>query len=114
MLLAGIVITAAGCALTLSASLPLIITGIIVLTSGFFMTHSVASGLVGKLAAGTKGHASSLYMLAYYIGSSVMGSAGGWFWAVEGWSAIVIFTLTMMALAFLSALTARRLARLLP
>lgn len=114
VLLAGIVITAAGCALTLSASLPLIITGIIVLTSGFFMTHSVASGLVGKLAAGTKGHASSLYMLAYYIGSSVMGSAGGWFWAVEGWSAIVIFTLTMMALAFLSALTARRLARLLP
>ncbi len=114
MLLTGIAITAAGCALTLSAALPLIILGIIVLTSGFFMTHSVASGLVGKLAAGTKGHASSLYMLAYYIGSSVMGSAGGWFWAMEGWSAIVIFTLVMMALAFLSALSARRLAHRLP
>jgi MFS transporter, YNFM family, putative membrane transport protein len=111
VLLAGIVITAAGCALTLSASLPLIILGIVVLTSGFFMSHSVASGLVGKLAAGTKGHASSLYMLAYYIGSSVMGSAGGWFWAMEGWAAIVIFTLVMMAFALLSALTARRLAR---
>ena len=111
VLLAGIVITAAGCALTLSASLPLIILGIVVLTSGFFMSHSVASGLVGKLAAGTKGHASSLYMLAYYIGSSVMGSAGGWFWAMEGWAAIVIFTLVMMAFALLSALAARRLAR---
>ncbi|GAA3057843.1 MFS transporter [Rhizobium viscosum] len=111
VLLAGIVITAAGCALTLSASLPLIILGIIVLTSGFFMTHSVASGLVGKLAVCTKGHASSLYMLAYYIGSSVMGSAGGWFWTMEGWAAIVIFTVTMMAFALLSALVARRLAR---
>lgn len=111
VLLAGIVITAAGCALTLSASLPLIILGIVVLTSGFFMSHSVASGLVGKLAAGTKGHASSLYMLAYYVGSSVMGSAGGWFWAMEGWAAIVIFTLVMMAFALLSALAARRLAR---
>ncbi|MBW9052017.1 MFS transporter [Rhizobium mesosinicum] len=105
----GIVITAAGCALTLSASLPLIILGIVVLTSGFFMTHSVASGLVGKYAAGTKGHASSLYMLAYYIGSSVMGSAGGWFWAMEGWTAVVIFTLILMALAFFSALAAQRL-----
>jgi YNFM family putative membrane transporter len=111
VLLAGIVITAAGCALTLAASLPLIILGIVVLTSGFFMSHSVASGLVGKLAAGTKGHASSLYMLAYYVGSSVMGSAGGWFWAMEGWAAIVIFTLVMMAFALLSALAARRLAR---
>ncbi len=111
VLLAGIVITATGCALTLFASLPLIILGIVVLTSGFFMTHSVASGLVGRLAHGTKGHASSLYMLAYYIGSSVMGSAGGWFWAMEGWSAVVIFTLAMMTLALLSALTARRLAR---
>ncbi|MBB3592799.1 YNFM family putative membrane transporter [Rhizobium sp. BK529] len=111
VLMAGILITAAGCALTLSASLPLIILGIIVLTSGFFMTHSVGSGLVGKLAAGTKGHASSLYMLAYYIGSSIMGSAGGWFWAMEGWASVVIFTLILMALAFFSALTARRLAR---
>ncbi len=111
VLLAGIVITATGGALTLFASLPLIILGIVVLTSGFFMTHSVASGLVGRLAHGTKGHASSLYMLAYYIGSSVMGSAGGWFWAMEGWSAVVIFTLAMMTLALLSALTARRLAR---
>jgi YNFM family putative membrane transporter len=111
VLLAGIVITAAGCALTLAASLPLITLAIVVLTSGFFMSHSVASGLVGKLAAGTKGHASSLYMLAYYVGSSVMGSAGGWFWAMEGWAAIVIFTLVMMAFALLSALAARRLAR---
>jgi YNFM family putative membrane transporter len=107
VLLAGIVVTVAGSALTLFSSLPLIILGIVVLTSGFFMTHSVASGLVGKLAAGTKGHASSLYMLAYYLGSSVMGSAGGWFWAAEGWTAVVVFTLVMLGLALACASLAR-------
>jgi YNFM family putative membrane transporter len=111
VLLAGIAITAAGSALTLSSSLPVIILGIIVLTSGFFTSHSIASGLVGKLAKGTKGHASSLYMLGYYVGSSVMGSAGGWFFAIEGWSAVVFFTLAMLALAFAAACAARRLSR---
>ncbi|MGO7601954.1 MFS transporter, partial [Rhizobium ruizarguesonis] len=75
---------AAGSALTLFASLPATILGISVLTTGFFRSHSIASGLVGELAHGTKGHASSLYMRAYYVGSSLMGSAGGWFFAVEG------------------------------
>ncbi|MBB4230407.1 MFS transporter [Rhizobium mongolense] len=111
VLLTGIAITAVGSALTLSAFLPVIIFGIIVLTSGFFMSHSIASGLVGKLARGTKGHASSLYMLGYYVGSSVMGSAGGWFFAIEGWTAVVFFTLGMLALAFAAACAARSLSR---
>lgn len=111
VLLTGIAITAVGSALTLSAFLPVIIFGIIVLTSGFFMSHSIASGLVGKLARGTKGHASSLYMLGYYVGSSVMGSAGGWFFAIEGWTAVVFFTLGMLTLAFAAACAARSLSR---
>ncbi|MEX2692284.1 MFS transporter [Rhizobium mongolense] len=111
VLLTGIAIIAVGSALTLSAFLPVVIFGIIVLTSGFFMSHSIASGLVGKLARGTKGHASSLYMLGYYVGSSVMGSAGGWFFAIEGWTAVVFFTLGMLALAFAAACAARSLSR---
>jgi MFS transporter, YNFM family, putative membrane transport protein len=111
VLLTGIAITAVGSALTLSAFLPVIIFGVVVLTSGFFMSHSIASGLVGKLARGTKGHASSLYMLCYYVGSSVMGSAGGWFFAIEGWTAVVFFTLGMLALAFAAACAARSLSR---
>ncbi len=111
VLLFGLALTAAGSALTLSLALPAIILGIIVLTAGFFMSHSIASGLVGRLAHGTKGHASSLYMLAYYVGSSLMGSAGGWFWAINGWAAVVAFTLVLLTLAFISACAAQRLAR---
>ncbi|OCJ17412.1 hypothetical protein A6U87_00210 [Rhizobium sp. AC44/96] len=108
---AGIAVAAAGVATTLSTSLPLIILGIVLLTSGFFIAHSVASALVGRLARGTKGHASSLYLLSYYIGSSVAGSAGGYFWGADGWNAVVVFTLIMLALGMIAALIAARLAR---
>lgn len=107
---AGILMAALGVAITLSSQLPLIILGIVLLTSGFFMAHSVASALVGRLARGTKGHASSLYLLSYYIGSSVAGSLGGYFWGAEGWSAVVAFTFALLAAALLCAIAARRLA----
>ena len=107
----GIVMAAVGVAITLSSSLPLIILGIILLTSGFFMAHSVASALVGRLARGTKGHASSLYLLAYYVGSSVAGSAGGYFWGADGWSAVAAFTFALLAAALVAALVAVRLAK---
>ena len=106
----GIAAAMAGVAITLSASLPLIILGIVLLTAGFFMAHSVASALVGRLARGTKGHASSLYLLAYYLGSSVAGSIGGHAWSAGGWSAVAVFTGAMLLLALLAALGARRMS----
>lgn len=108
---AGVIITAAGVGLTLLPSLAGMISGIILLTIGFFATHAVASGWVGRLAAHAKGHASSLYLLAYYIGSSIIGSAGGWFWAESGWLAVAGFTLTALALAFIAALRLRSLTK---
>lgn len=106
----GVAIALAGVAMTLATPLPVIILGIVLLTSGFFMAHSVASALVGKLARGTKGHASSLYLLAYYLGSSVAGSIGGHFWSAGGWSAVAAFTGIMLLMALLASLGARRLS----
>jgi YNFM family putative membrane transporter len=103
-LLGGIIVTALGAGLTAQHSLALMILGIVVLTIGFFTTHAVASGWVGRLATHTKGHASSLYLLAYYLGSSLAGSAGGWFWANGGWNSVVLFTIALLALAFAAAL----------
>ncbi|MEJ1976195.1 MAG: MFS transporter [Acetobacteraceae bacterium] len=108
---AGIVITALGIGLTCLQSLSALILGIVVLTIGFFITHSVASGWVGRLAAGAKGHASSLYLLAYYLGSSVAGSAGGWFWAEGGWSAIALFTLALLAIGLAAAMRLNQVTR---
>jgi YNFM family putative membrane transporter len=107
---AGILVALAGVLITLAASLPLIILGIVLVTSGFFMAHSVASALIGRLARGTKGHASSLYLLGYYLGSSVAGSLGGHFWSADGWWAVVAFTSSMLLAALIAAFVSRKLA----
>nr|WP_284506881.1 MFS transporter [Caballeronia sp. GAFFF1] len=89
VLVAAIVLMMAGIALTLSMSLPVIIGGIACLTFGFFAGHSVASGWVGRLATQAKGQAAALYLLAYYLGSSLIGSYGGHFWTGFGWPGVV-------------------------
>jgi len=104
VLLAGTAVGLAGVGLTLLVPLPAVIGGIAVVTIGFFMAHSVASGWVGRMAAEAQGHAASLYLLAYYLGSSLMGSAGGWFWTASGWVGVAAFTGAQFAVAFILAL----------
>ncbi|MBJ9589557.1 MFS transporter [Burkholderia seminalis] len=108
VLVSGIVVFAAGLALTLSHSLVAIVVGIVLVTIGFFVAHSVASGWVGNLAGAAKGHAASLYLLAYYVGSSVLGSIGGTFWQHGAWASVAAYVAVLLALALLAA---RRLTR---
>ncbi|MCC2975795.1 MFS transporter [Sphingomonas sp. PL-96] len=96
----GLALLLAGIALTLSASLVLIVAGITLLTIGFFIGHSVASGWVGRVAHGAKGHAASLYLLFYYLGSSVTGTLGGWFWQHGGWHALAALTAVLTLVGF--------------
>jgi MFS transporter, YNFM family, putative membrane transport protein len=109
---AGVLMALIGVLATIAAPLPVIILGIVLITAGFFIAHSVASALVGRLARGTKGHASSLYLLGYYLGSSVAGSLGGHFWSADGWWAVAAFTGGMLLVALLAALGSRSLARI--
>ncbi|OTP71446.1 MFS transporter [Caballeronia sordidicola] len=98
VLIAALVLMIAGVAMTLSTSLPVVIVGIACMTFGFFAGHSVASGWVGLLANGAKGQAAALYLLAYYIGSSVLGSWGGHFWTIDGWRGVtgLVFVLLVI------------------
>ncbi|RKP51917.1 MFS transporter [Pararobbsia silviterrae] len=96
VLIGGIVVTALGLALTMCMPLLSVIAGISAITIGFFISHSVASGWVGQMASGAKGHASSLYLLAYYLGSSILGSCGGWFWQNGGWPHLIAFTSALL------------------
>ncbi len=95
LLALGFGLMAAGVLVTLTGSLPVIVFGVVLVTIGFFIGHAVASSSIGPLAGDTKGHAASLYLLFYYIGSSVTGSAGGWFWQQGGWPAVVGLTCTL-------------------
>ncbi len=99
VLAGGLLIFAAGLALSLAHALIALIVGIALVTIGFFVAHGIASGWVGRIAKGAKSHAASLYLLAYYLGSSLLGSAGGWFWTRSGWGGVVGFVAVLMIAA---------------
>jgi len=110
VLCSGIAIAMLGVAVSLLQPLSLLLLGVIIVTVGFFASHAVASGWIGRLAAGHQGHAASLYLLAYYVGSSLAGSAGGWFWTAGGWPLVALFTLVLLALAFAASIRIAALA----
>ena len=103
----GCAVFAAGLALTIPESLPLVVLGLTVMTGGFFAVHGVASGWVPARAfAGqvAPGPAAALYLFAYYLGSSVFGSVSGQAWTAGGWPAVLALTLGLVvAVAVLSA-----------
>ncbi|MDQ0083867.1 YNFM family putative membrane transporter [Variovorax boronicumulans] len=108
VLITGTAVAGFGVALTLLHALVGIALGVVLLTIGFFIAHSVASAWVGRMAAHAKGHAASLYLLAYYGGSSLMGSVGGWAWTHGGWSTVTGFTGLLLAAALMLAMNVER------
>ena len=99
-----------GVALTTAESLLLVIAGIVVATVGFFGAHSVASSWVGRRALADRAQASSIYLFLYYLGSSVLGTAGGWFFAHAGWTGVAAF----VGALYLAALAAAVRLAVLP
>ena len=105
VLLACTGVMAGGLALTLLQFLPAVIAGLVIFTAGFFGAHAVASGWVPVLAMGGRAQASSLYNLAYYTGSSLVGWAAGLFFQGAGWNGLAGFVLCLMAAAAALATT---------
>lgn len=89
----------AGASLMVVDALPVLATGLVVFTAGFFAAHAVASGWVGYRATAGKSQAASLYNLFYYVGSSVFGWGCGVIYGASGWTAMVISVAAMAALA---------------
>jgi MFS transporter, YNFM family, putative membrane transport protein len=113
----GCLVFLAGVLLTLPASLPLVVLGRAVMTAGFFAVHGVASGWVATRAhAGgvAAGQAASLYLFAYYLGSSVFGSLTGRAWTVGAWPAVVLLASALVVVTGGLALWLRRTPSLDP
>jgi MFS transporter, YNFM family, putative membrane transport protein len=79
-----------------------------VLTIGFFGAHSVASSWVGRRATQGRAHATALYLFAYYLGSSVLGSLGGVVYGASGWSGTVIAVALVLTAALVIAIVVLR------
>jgi predicted MFS family arabinose efflux permease len=95
VLLAGIALMTAGLALTLTGMLALILVGLLIFTGGFFAAHSIGAGWTGAIAASGRAQAASLYNLAYYLGSSVIGWAGGIVFQSLGWTALAVAVIAL-------------------
>jgi len=104
MLAISIVLMLLGLFVTALQSLWIIISGMALLTFGFFGAHSVTSGWVGHLAPVAKGQAASLYLLAYYLGASIVGFYGGQFWSYGGWIGVLELVGTLLVAALLISL----------
>ncbi|BCW46311.1 MFS transporter [Arthrobacter sp. StoSoilB5] len=100
VLLVGVGLMSAGLALTLAENLVATLLGLVVFTGGFFAAHSVGSGWTGAIATTGRAQAASLYNLSYYLGSSVIGWAGGLAFQEFGWPALAW---SVMALAITTA-----------
>jgi predicted MFS family arabinose efflux permease len=94
----------AGLAISLADNLSAVLIGILLLTIGFFGAHSISSGWVSARASRNRAGASSLYLLSYYLGSSVVGALGGIAFAHAGWNAMAVYVSTFLAIG--AALTA--------
>ena len=111
----GCLVACAGVLITLPGSLPAVVLGLAVMTAGFFVVHAVASGWVPVRAhAGgvPAGQAASLYLFAYYLGSSVFGSASGHAWTMGGWPTVVALALLLLAVSGLLAAWLRHIPAL--
>jgi YNFM family putative membrane transporter len=113
---AACLLTLAGLLLTLAAPLPLVVLGLGVMTAGFFAAHGVASGWVAaraSLGAGGTAQAASLYLFAYYLGSSVFGGLAGSAWTAGRWPAVVALAGGLFTVALALTLLLRRTRSLL-
>ncbi|MGL4794011.1 MAG: MFS transporter, partial [Aeromonas jandaei] len=90
MLLGGIALMALGSLCLLHGTLPAILSGLLISSFGFFMAHACASAWVGHHVEHNRALASSLYLVAYYLGASLGGLYLHPFWEKGGLGGLVL------------------------
>lgn len=90
--------------LSLLDSLPAIIVALVIFTAGFFLAHTLASSAVVEATGVDAPPASSLYNVAYYLGSAIVGLIGGLAFGAGGWPLLVVAVGIAVALTFVSGL----------
>lgn len=106
LILLALVLALVGSFLTLSSHLIVIMLGLMLFAAGFLAGHSLASGWVGVIVESHwRAYASSLYLLFYYTGSSVLGTMGGGFLVSNGWHGVIRMISTGLLLIAIFSMT---------
>ena len=79
----------AGLLLTLVKSLPVVVIGLAIFSSGVFVAQAAATVQTGAIAGRARSSAAGLYVTFYYLGGSAGASVTDWFWRWKGWPGCV-------------------------
>jgi YNFM family putative membrane transporter len=85
-----VAVMGAGMALTAVPSTWVTILGLAIATMGFFAAHGVASAWVTRRALVGRAQASAMYLVAYYLGASLLGTLGGYAWNIWNWPGVLL------------------------
>jgi MFS transporter, YNFM family, putative membrane transport protein len=89
-----------GVLFTLAHSLPMVIAGLAMLSSGVFVAQTASQSHLRVAApAGARVTAAGLYVTCYYLGGTAAGVVPGAFWAFGKWPACVAFIVAMQLVA---------------
>ncbi|MCD6292355.1 MAG: MFS transporter [Deltaproteobacteria bacterium] len=81
-----------------------IITGLLGVCAGFFTIHAAAIGTLNRKLDHAQGRANALYVLSYYLGGCAGITISGLIYENFGWSAVIIFCLTLLSIPLLTGL----------
>jgi YNFM family putative membrane transporter len=96
VLIVAVIASMIGVSMTLLYSLPLILLGLVLCSSGVFVCQSASTSYIQTAApAGGRASAAGLYVACYYAGGSVSGVLPGFFWRFGGWTACVALVLAV-------------------
>jgi len=98
MLIAAVLASMLGVSMTLLHSLPLILVGLVLCSSGVFVCQSASTSYIQTAAPpGGRSSAAGLYVACYYTGGTVSGVLPGFFWRFGGWASCVALVLVVQA-----------------
>jgi predicted MFS family arabinose efflux permease len=94
-----------GVLLTLVHSLPIVVLGLAMLSSGVFIAQTASQSHLRVAAPpGARVIAAGIYITCYYLGGTAAGVVPGAFWAFGKWPACVAFIVLMQLIALTIAL----------
>jgi len=102
-LMGALGMSAAGMSLTLIHSVPVIIAGLTLESSGVFVSQSASSSHAGTAAVQAKSSATGLYVSFYYLGGFAGSVLPGILWKETGWPGCVAIILCIQCVTFIIA-----------
>lgn len=108
-IVSAVLVSLAGCLVTLVPLLPAVIAGLALLSTGVFISQASATSYLREVVPeGGRVSAAGLYLTFYYVGGSVAGVAPSLVWRHGGWPACVALILALQVATIAIVMTGWR------